>query len=442
MRIVYIAYGLISPTKAHNLQTVHTVDALVARGHGVTFINPCLPPDRAVPAAERHLPNCPTVLLRAGRRFELHRRVTAKGRFWSLFLDRSIYALRTLRHVRAARPDVVVTRDLVVCFWLLAAQFVTRAAVGYEAHTLEQVMFDSPDEPAPNDDRARRLGALIATDFAGHQDDTSWPGRMYKRFIRAVENRTIQRAHVVMTLTGGMADRLAADLNIRRPRRVPSGQAFPFPSPVDKARRRAELGLPLDRKIAVYTGLSLHGKGFESVFAVARHLPPDCLIVVLGADARICRGLAALRDEWGLRRQLAFVPRVDHDRVRAYLEAADIGLLLYPATQYLAQFSSPLKLVEYLACGLPVVATRLPSIEEAIDDGVNARLVAPGDPEAAAAVIASTVRDPVRLDRLSAGALRAAADYTYARRAERIEEALRDHLDCRRVRGGELCAST
>jgi glycosyltransferase involved in cell wall biosynthesis len=128
--------------------------------------------------------------------------------------------------------------------------------------------------------------------------------------------------------------------------------------------------------------------------------------------------------------------------VRAYLEAADIGLLLYPATQYLAQFSSPLKLVEYLACGLPVVATRLPSIEEAIDDGVNARLVAPGDPEAAAAVIASTVRDPVRLDRLSAGALRAAADYTYARRAERIEEALRDHLDCRRVRGGELCAST
>lgn len=406
MRIVYVAYGLLSPTKAHNLQTVHTVEALAARGHDVTFVNPVLPVDRDGPG-ELNLPRCRTVLLPAGRLFELHRSLTPRGRFWSLFADRSLYALRALPRVRAERPDFVVTRDLVACAWLVAARRLTRTPVAYELHSLEQVMFDG-ETPATSE-LARRVRALTTGDFAGHQDDPSLPGRLYKRFVRRLENATLRRVPVVLPLTGVTARRLEREHGVARSRPLPSGHAFAPGPPPD----RAALGLPTRGKLAVYAGLSLSGKGFESLLEVAALLRSDSTIVVLGAGAELVAACASPR--------IVFVPRVEHRRVADFLRAADLGLLLYPRTRALAEFASPLKLVEYLACGLPVVATRLPGIEEIVRDGVNGRLVVPGDPAEAAAVIDETLADDALLARLAAGARATASEYTYERRAERIE---------------------
>ena len=424
MRIVYIAYGLLSPTKAHNLQTVQTADALAERGHEVTFVNPLLPADRRA-GTELHLPRCRAVLVPAGGLFELHRTRTASGRFWSLFADRSLYALRAVRHARAARPDALVTRDLVVCYWLLAKRFLTRAPVAHELHSLEQVMFDAEEVAAsPDPELTRRMRSLAATDFAGHQDDRSLLGTLYKRFLHRIENATLRRVPVVLPLTRVTARRLEHEHGVARSVAVPSGHSFDCPPPADKAALRRALGLPVGPKLAVYSGLSLSGKGIESIFEVARHLTSDCVLAVVGAGPDQRAGLAALRDERGLRSRILFLPRVEHRRVPDYLGAADLGLLLYPHTRSLAEFASPLKLVEYLACGLPVVATRLPGIEEIVQDGVNGRLVAPGDPREAAAVIDETLRSPSLLAALAAGARSTSLEYTYERRAERLEDAL------------------
>ena len=424
MRIVYVAYGLISPMKAHNLQTVYTVNALAARGHDVKFVNPRLPADRA--ARDVNLPRCETVLLRAGGLFELHRSLTARGRFWSLFADRSIYALRALRHVRTARPDVVVTRDLVVCFWLLVSRFYTRAPVVYELHSLEQVMFDAGDDDdvRVDADLLRRVRALAATDFAGHQNDSSRLGELYKRFVRRLEDATLRRVPLVLTLTDATAQRLEREHSVRLCRTLPSGQAFGPRAADDTTALRRRLGLPLGRNLAVYAGLSLNGKGIELLFVAAAHLTSDCAIVVIGADRAHCTALEALRDERGLHSRIIFVPRVEHRVVRDYLQACDLGLLVYPPTRAFAEFASPLKLVEYLACGLPVVASRLPSIEEIVRDGVNGRVVPPGDARAAAAAIDELLGDEALVARLAAGARSAATEYAYERRAERIEDAL------------------
>lgn len=59
--------------------------------------------------------------------------------------------------------------------------------------------------------------------------------------------------------------------------------------------------------------------------------------------------------------------------------------------------SLPISIVEALACGRAVVATRVCGTPEAVEDGVNGRLVAPGDVEGLAAAMDEVLHDPERL---------------------------------------------
>jgi glycosyltransferase involved in cell wall biosynthesis len=360
-----------------------------------------------------------------------------------LYLDRTVFAWRALRHLRTSKPDVVITRDIVVCAWLAVLSWLACVPVVYELHTLEQVMFDAEDALWADADSAlaQSVRSVTATDFAGYQDDPSLPGRLYKRFIRRMENAALSRVALVLALTAAMERRLRREFAVAETRAVPSGHLLRPVLPSNRRDQRLKLGLEPDRRIAIYAGLSMHGKGLDLVFAVAQHLPPDCMILVLGGDAVICAKLAALARKLDLS-QLAIVPRVPHESVADYLCAADIGLLLYPPSRYLAEFSSPMKLFEYFACGLPVIATALPSLREVVMDGVNGVVVAPDDPGAIAALIAGTVRDVALLDRLGAAARACAARYDYAQRARQIDESIRLCLARRAAQRESQCSST
>ena len=86
-----------------------------------------------------------------------------------------------------------------------------------------------------------------------------------------------------------------------------------------------------------------------------------------------------------------------------------------PAREALAQLavfvlsshmeSAPLALLEAMTAGVPVVATRVGGVPELVPDGAGL-LVAPGDPEALAAAIASLLDDPARASAQAAAARR------------------------------------
>ena len=57
-------------------------------------------------------------------------------------------------------------------------------------------------------------------------------------------------------------------------------------------------------------------------------------------------------------------------------------------------FTSPLKLFDYMAAGVPIVASDLPALREVLRHEENALLARPGDPEAFALAVRRVLADP------------------------------------------------
>ena len=80
----------------------------------------------------------------------------------------------------------------------------------------------------------------------------------------------------------------------------------------------------------------------------------------------------------------------------------------------------PLKLFEYMAAGVPILATDLPSIREVLRHGENAWLIPPGDPKALAEGIRHLLENPELARRLAERARGDVQKYTWKHRAETI----------------------
>lgn len=106
-----------------------------------------------------------------------------------------------------------------------------------------------------------------------------------------------------------------------------------------------------------------------------------------------------------------------------YQKSVSIGV----AGQDTAQWMSPMKMFEYMAGGVPLVSSDLPVLREVLEEGRNALLVAPGDPQAWVAAVDRLAFDPGFAAYLGANAH---ADYqqhyTWVARARLLLEAAKE----------------
>ena len=114
---------------------------------------------------------------------------------------------------------------------------------------------------------------------------------------------------------------------------------------------------------------------------------------------------------------------VAHDDIPEYLAAMDVGLVLASGERDFHY--SPLKLAEYFAAGLPVVAPRAGSLTTQLHDGVDALLVRAGDATELTAALRRLRDDPTERDRLGQAARSAATErWSWDRSGERLLAAL------------------
>jgi glycosyltransferase involved in cell wall biosynthesis len=127
---------------------------------------------------------------------------------------------------------------------------------------------------------------------------------------------------------------------------------------------------------------------------------------------------------------ILFTGAIAHAELPRYLAAADIGVAPFDAARHaplqLGFYWSPLKIFEYMACGLPVVAPRLSRLTRLIAHDVEGLLYDPEDVRGLEGALVS-LADPSRRDRLGAAARsRVVRDFSWATHCAALDARLRE----------------
>jgi glycosyltransferase involved in cell wall biosynthesis len=183
------------------------------------------------------------------------------------------------------------------------------------------------------------------------------------------------------------------------------------PAPPDPAARSPQPA----RLLAVGRLVAVKGHGVL-VEAVAR-LVRDGLEVVatmVGEGPRRA-GLEALARDFGVAERIRFTGAVGQDDIRRFYAEADVFCLPSFAE------GLPAVLLEAMASGVPVVASRITGIPELVEDGVSGILVPPGRADRLADAVRDLLADRARRERIAAAARRRVGeDFEVGVSAERL----------------------
>ncbi len=247
----------------------------------------------------------------------------------------------------------------------------------------------------------------------GYVDPSSAAGRAFVRLERWID----WGADAIVASSGRATEALVRTGRARRVRTVLDGVDTSEFVPLSWTEREAVLaryGIPQDAVLALYVGVLADYQGIDLLL---EHLPPvleaqpDLHVLFAGYPEEAYRKRGATL---GLGERVRFPGRVPFEETRVLTGAADIGL-----TPKLSASEGNLKIYNYLACGLPVVAFDNPVNREILGElGVYAPT---GDGPAFARALARLAREPDRRARLAElGRRRAESELSWDRAAGQL----------------------
>jgi hypothetical protein len=161
------------------------------------------------------------------------------------------------------------------------------------------------------------------------------------------------------------------------------------------------------RAVAHVGGITLERCAIEMIEAIAKvERFPDVRLLIAGpmSPDALQRRLAALKgwarvDYWGLQSRAG---------VNRLLSSASVGLAVFHPLQTYIE-SQPVKIFEYMAAGLPIIAANFPRFREIVEDNGCGICVPPRDPAAIAAAIEWVFEHPTAADEMGQRGRRLAA---------------------------------
>ena len=384
MSILYLADIRFPLERANGIQSMATCHALAGRGHEVTLV---VRPDSHTP------PRDPFAFYGVARLPGLH--VDVAPITGPVAARRAGYVTFAIgRAMGRARQDLIFTRDLGLASLLLRIPASLRAPVVYEAHgiaadvaaALPALLTGAPAASPAKLERLARRDAHVWKSADGYVTITS-------ALANALTSRFGERSRIAVVPDGAHAAECAEYADARSP-------AF-------------TIG---------YAGHLYPWKGVDLVIEAVAALPDTRGLIVGGHEKEpdLAR-VKAFAAQLNCSLRVTFTGLIPPAAVAARLRDADVLTLPNPASAISSEFTSPLKLFEYMAAGRPIVASDLPSLREVLRHEQNALLVEPGNPQALVAAIARIKDDPELGRRLAAQAVQDVREFTWARRAERLE---------------------
>lgn len=199
---------------------------------------------------------------------------------------------------------------------------------------------------------------------------------------------------------------------------IPTGIDLEQFQPGDRSAARDALGLPQERTILGIVSALRREKGHQYLCEAMKRLDrADVDLLIVGGGLShdlIVRWVAenGLTDRTHL---------VGHQAdVTPWLQAMDLFVLPTWAVE-----GVPQSVVQAMSCGLPVISTRVGSVEQVVVDGLTGRLVPPRDPRALCHAIRELLDDPTLSRRFAdAGRAKALREFGLETMLDRLEEVL------------------
>ncbi len=251
---------------------------------------------------------------------------------------------------------------------------------------------------------AARTGAfhVVEVNALMAQEEAKWRGLELTAVAIEREKQVLDAAHAIIPVSEqwrhdiieiiGATNEAATHGPDEKVHVVPNGfDELAFSATPDQQESRAQFGLPSIGPIAVFTGSLRPWHGVEVAIKALSFVSNSVHLVIAG-DGDIKAELQKLAEALGLAERITWLGHVAHHHIPALLAAADVALAPYPALDDFA--FSPLKLYEYLAIGLPIVASDIGQISNLLAGVRSAELVEPGNVAALAAAITRVISDP------------------------------------------------
>lgn len=270
--------------------------------------------------------------------------------------------------------------------------------------------------------RARWQVPLVAMSHTLAEEKNRLPVGEKEPVRRLLAERRIAQEADVIVCAGDHERRVLVETYEANPRHIaviPCGVDVNRFRPLDQSASRHALGMD-GRSVLLFVGRIEPLKGVDILLEAAARLAggPAPQVVIVGGDATGESETARLRSlaaEIGLDGRARFIGPVEHERLPLYYNAADVCVV----PSYYESFG--LVALEAMACGTPVVASRVGGLNETVRDSETGFLVPSHEPVAFADRIATLLADERRRRAFGQAAREAVSAFAWSNVADAIE---------------------
>jgi glycosyltransferase involved in cell wall biosynthesis len=228
-----------------------------------------------------------------------------------------------------------------------------------------------------------------------------------RKFWGTIERFIFPRLQHVITVNQSIAD-LYAKIYGKRPVVV---RNLPHRFRVDKSISRQELGLPTDKKIVLMQGGGINvDRGAEELITAMKPqygLDNVELYFIGGGD--VWDKIRQLTKDLHLERKVHFLPKMPYATMMKYTALCDLGVSLDKPVSLNYMYSLPNKLFDYLAAGIPVLASPMVEIKKVVEGYDVGMCISSHEPEHIAQMISTMLGNEQNLARWRNNALTTAS---------------------------------
>lgn len=373
--------------RANGIQVVKTAQALASRGREVTLVvrqsDPRSTDEILLGFGVEPLPRLSVERLKVGHAPRAQ------------VLPRLRYLTQAFWRARRAssRGAFVFTRDLQL------ADFLVRTGCPrliYEAHAVEAIMYD---------ERQQLYGL------------TDGPRPAKRRRIAARERRVWTGARGFLATTQGILSTFDRLYGVRALTAV-------VPNGCDLPRERS-FTPPSEDRLVVYAGQLYPWKGVDLLIRAFAQVHQGKLVIAGGLPGESdFERVKALVVELGLGSRVTFLGTLPQTEVAGQLARATVVAAPFLKSAMTSEHTSPIKAFEAMGAGRPLLISDTSASREIVEDGRTGILIPPGNVEAWTEALNRVLSDRPLQMALARAAFEKAAQYSWARRAERIEDFL------------------